>query len=112
MDKEKIKNQLQVHAIDLLDLVDELKRKNSNDELIDILERISNLGSMAILNFSTLAEKEIESVLKTMVLSEELIDKKNNLDYMSSLKELVNSIESLFREKRILLDKSPEKIAA
>lgn len=110
MNTDIIKNQLQIKAIDLLDLIEDLKRKGYEGEVISILERISNIGSITILNFSALTEEEINRVLKTIALSESIIERKDNEEYLTALKTLVNSVERLFIEKKLLLDKNPDKI--
>lgn len=110
MNTDIIKNQLQIKAIDLLDLIENLKRKGYEGEVIGILERISNLGSITVLNFSDLTEEEVNSVVKTIALSESILEKKDNREYLTTLKNLVSSVERLFIEKKLLLDKNPDKI--
>jgi len=110
MDNDLKKVQLQKFAIDLLDRADDISMRETEWEVSNLLKRVSNIGSIADLNYESLNEKDIDLVLKMMTLYEN-----STIDEIvcnDLLHNLVESIEVLFREKKMLLDKKIEKVAA
>ena len=70
MDNDLKKVQLQKFAIDLLDRADDISMRETEWEVSNLLKRVSNIGSIAVLNYESLNEKDIDLVLKMMTLYE------------------------------------------
>lgn len=111
----QIKNYLQVHTGEIVDLADHLRLKDADKSLVDLVDRIGNLGSISLLNFESLSEAEMESVMQSLKLCSEMLKPENESkveQYSHALNEVAERIEDLFRHKKILLDKKRTKLVA
>lgn len=111
MDSDFKRMNLQKSAIELLDRADRILASGSDEIMAALLRRISNIGSIAVLNYESLNENDIDVVLKMMSLCES-ISASNMDNHFAAIESLANSVEVLFREKKMLLDRSDEKVVA
>lgn len=113
MDRE-LKNRIHLYSTELADRTEILKRMSADENLVELLRRASILGSTSILNFNELGEAELMSVLHVLALANDIV-KDEHLDSMETnyrtLESLVDSLEALFRSKKLLLDSEKKKIA-
>lgn len=114
MDKDT-KKKLHVFTTDLMNRMDVLKVQGFDETVLSLLERTDNIGSIAILYCDSLSMEELEEVVGTLKIANEIASGKVEGDIeasVTSLLESVSNLENAFRDKRILLDGLGEKAIA
>lgn len=92
-----------------MDCLDMLRFQGADASLVSLVERTSNLGNIATLNFEELSLEEITSVSSILKFCEETFLSKNIEsieDNSQKLEGLVEKMEELFRQKKLLLDRN------
>lgn len=107
---QEMKKNLHVYTTSLMDNVDYLKMTGANADLTELLSRAANIGNIAILYFSTLSEEEVQSVVSTLNIASSIADNMQIAEEKSGdLLRVIESVEALFRSKKLLLDGLGEK---
>lgn len=106
MEKENMKFELATGVESLEESIDRLKREGYPQEFISLLERAMNIVSVVVLNFKDATEEDVNRVSTVLKLCETTIKPENSellSQNSSSLYTLVDSLETVFRNKKFLL---------
>lgn len=114
MDKDT-KKELHIFTTDLMNRLDVLKVQGFDEEVLSLLERTNNIGSIAILYCDSIPMEELKTVVGALQVADEIASRKIEDDTevsITGLLETVSNLENAFRDKRLLLDDFGEKTIA
>lgn len=99
-------------STNLMDRVEDLRLSFADESTIDLIERAANLGNIATLYYEELSKEELDRVSSVLALSYNMIKDEDILKEKASLENVIIALETLFREKKLLLGETSKKQAA
>lgn len=105
---EKIDELYSISA-SLMDKAEDLRLSSADNKTIELVERTANLGSIATLYYEELSKEELDRVSSVLTLCYNMIKDEKDLTERTSIENVVTALETLFRERKLLLGETSKK---